>query len=155
MSAALSRRAAIGALATVPAALTPAALAASIPAPSDRSAWDRAYYEYRLLRLRMDAYYALGPFEWANEAFVLAQIMKATEPEKFEDAAKKLDAQEAEQLRYYKPVDAVALALVKMPAPDLDAVTVKLQLHKDHLEGTDNDRITWACIEDDLTRLAA
>lgn len=125
------------------------------PVASDRSAWDRAHHEYRRLRLRMDAYYALGPMDWANEAYRQANIYRTTEPEKFEQAINALHAEEEEQARYYEPVDAAAITLVRMPAPDLDAVAFKIKLHEDHLAATKIDRITWACIEDDLRRLAA
>jgi len=147
-----SRRAVLAGMMLAPAA---PALAASVPASPDRSAWDRAYHEYRRLRLRMDAYYALGPMNWANEAFCLAKLNRDEEPEKFDEAADALRNEEGETGRYYKPVDAAAIALVRMPAPDLDAVAFKIKLHDDHLSASDDEKIAWAYIEDDLRRLAA
>lgn len=146
----VSRRVALSIAATVP--LTPA-LAVASPAP-DRAAWAHAYQEYRRLKLRMDAYYALGPMHWLNEEYEYARRQEENDPETYDAATAALRAEENEQVRYYKPVTVAALALVQLPAPDLDAIATKMQVHKDTLEGMiDHEKITWGCIEDDLRRL--
>jgi hypothetical protein len=124
-----------------------------VPVP-DRQAWDRAYHEYQRLKLLQEAYYSLGPWERANDAFDLAKIRRASEPAAFERAMARLSAVEAEAARYVDPVHDAAVALMKTYAPDLAAVAVKIKLHKDELEATDHNEIAWTCILADLERMA-
>lgn len=118
-----------------------------------RSEWDRAHNEYRRLRMLMDAYYDLGPMDWANEGFLLHQRLKDTDPIGYEAAVHELRKQEDQSERYYMPVRAAAEKLVRLPAPDLDAVAIKMSLHKSDLEGTEHHELAWLCIEADLKRL--
>ncbi|WP_313332146.1 hypothetical protein [Sphingobium yanoikuyae] len=147
---AVSRRVALSMAAAVSAS---PALAAAAPV-HDRAAWDRAYHEYRRLRLRMDAYYKLGPFNWANEEHTQARLSKATDPNRFSAADRELRSEEERQAEYYRPVDAMALELINIPAHDLDAVAIKMKLHDDHLAASEHDRVAWGQIEIDLRRLA-
>ena len=146
----LTRRAALSIAAAVPVA---PALAAGSTLP-DRDTWDRACHEYRRLKLLMDAYYALGPLNWANEEYSRAKRWEGTGSKRYELADQHLRREEDEQDQYYKPVDAAALTLMQIPAPDLNAVALKIKLHDKHLAGTDDEQVAWRFIADDLRRLA-
>lgn len=147
----VSRRAALSLTAAVPMA---PALATAAPLP-DRAAWDHAYHEYRRLKLRMDAYYALGPMHWLNEEYEYARRDEERDPDAYDVAYDALRSEEEKQVSYYQPVSSAARILVRTPAPDLDAVAAKLQAHKDMIEGcVADEKQTWAFIESDLRRLA-
>lgn len=147
----VSRRVALSMAATAP--VLPAL--AAVPPSSDRAAWDRAYHEYRRLKLRMEAYYALGPMHWLNEEYEFARREELRDPEAYEAAHDALRSEEEKQLSYYQPASFAARVLVKTPAPDLDAVAAKMQAHKDMIEGCiDYEKQTWTFIESDLRRLA-
>lgn len=147
-----SRRAVLAGAALL--SLAGPALAASNEPGADRSAWDHACHEYRRLKLRMDAYYALGPFAWLNDDYDRAKLQEAHDPATFDAALTALRAEEDAQMQYYRPVTAAAVTLIKTPAPDLDAVTIKIQAHKDMIEGMiDEERQSWVYIDADLRRL--
>jgi len=147
----VSRRAALSIAAVTP--LAPAL--AAVPPTPDRAAWDRAYHEYRRLKLRMDAYYALGPMYWLNEEYEHARRDEARDPDAYDAAHDALRSEEEKQVSYYQPVSSAARILVRTPAPDLDAVAAKLQAHKDMIEGClADEKQTWTFIESDLRRLA-
>ena len=133
--------------------LAPAAAAST--ASGVRAAWDNALYEYHRLKIRQDAYYAIGPMDWVSEAYTVASIQKVADPVGFERAFAAVRAEEDASYRIYEPTRDAAIALVKTPAPDLDAVRFKMTLHKDHLESTANERLAWSCIVADLERLKA
>lgn len=134
--------------------LAPAAAAATSPAPSIREAWDRALYAYRWCQIREKAYFQLGPYNWANDNFDLAQLRKEEDPEQFEQAFQLLRHQEDDvSPTYFIPMRDAALALVQLPAPDLDAVAFKMELHKDNFDASVHDKMTWHCIMADLKRL--
>lgn len=138
-------------------ALAAATTALTVPAAAavaDRSVWDRAAYEYRRLKLRKDAYYSLGPMDWVNERYAIAHMERGSDPEECARAFEAVGEEERVCAQYYGPVDAAALALVRMPAPDLDAVAMKIELHKAHLEGGEHGQVAWHEIEADLKRLA-
>lgn len=119
-----------------------------------RSAWDRAYHEYRRLKLRMEAYYALGPMAWANEACGMAGYYKDDAPEEYQESLAALRQEEEVSPTLYEPVNEAALVLMRLPAPDLEAVAVKIALHKECFEAcTEYDRLAWSCIELDLQKL--
>lgn len=148
---AVSRRAALSMAAAIP--VIPAMAATQLPV--DRAAWDSAYHEYRRLKLRMDAYYTLGPMHWANEDHQYEKMNKESDPAALAAADTVLRAEEDAQEPYYRPVSVAALALMKIAAPDLDAVAAKMQVHKDIVDGLiEGERDTWDCIEADLRRLA-
>lgn len=148
-----SRRAVLTGVAIASAAVVLPAVASP---PTDRMAWDRAVHEYRRLKLRMEAYYTLGPSEWVNEACKMAKLTHGQGSEQHLKAKEAAYAEEDQGEGYWGPVDAAALILVELPEPDLDAVAMKIQLHKGHLESTtEHDRLAWSCIERDLARLAA
>lgn len=147
-----SRRAVLAGLAM--ASATPVLAQAATGGP-DRSDWDRAYHEYRRLKLRMDAYYALGPFDLVNEEYEDAKRSKESDPDAFDRADAALRAEEEAQGDYYRPATDAAVTLIRIAAPDLDAVAIKIQVHKDMIAGMiDEEKMTWSCIETDLRRLA-
>lgn len=147
-----SRRAVLAGLAL--ASATPVLAQAATGGP-DRSDWDRAYHEYRRLKLRMDAYYALGPFDWVNEEYEDAKRLKQSNPDAFDMADAALRAEESVQGDYFRPATDAAVALIQIAAPDLDAVAIKIQVHKDMIAGMiDEEKNSWSCIEADLRRLA-
>ncbi|ETI58937.1 hypothetical protein C100_22400 [Sphingobium sp. C100] len=120
-----------------------------------RIAWDEAYHEYRRRKLLCDAWYDLGPMDWANEAEAMARLHRDSEPTAYRRAVEAYRALEDESECYYGPPRDAALGLMRMPAPDLDAVAVKMVVHKDHLEGTAHHALAWSCILADLERLKA
>lgn len=122
----------------------------------DRSAWDRALYEYRRLKLRMDAYYEIGPYAWANEAHSYAAPNRISDPGTADAALAALRVEEDRSDQFYLLVTEAVLALIALPAPDLDSVSIKIDLHKRHLDGLFvHEQETWPAIETDLARLAA
>jgi hypothetical protein len=121
----------------------------------DRLAWDEAYHEYRRRKLLCDAWYALGPMDWANEAECHARMRRDSEPAAYRRAVDAYRAMEDEAERYYGPPRDAALTLLRLPAPDLDAVTIKMAVHNDQLEGTEHNALAWTCIVADLERLKA
>lgn len=145
-----TRRAVLGAMALAP--IAAGSVASAAPA---LSAWASAYHEYRRLRLLMQAYYDLGPMNWVSEDYLRLKLVKGLDPAILATAAAALQQQEDQTERYYGPVRDAARALMRLPAPDLDAVAVKMGLHKDDLEGTDDHELAWTCIQSDLERLAA
>jgi hypothetical protein len=103
----------------------------------------------------MDAFYTLGQMAWANERCDHASLNRVNVPEAFSAALADVRLLEDGAVQFYRPATMAALALIELPAPDLDAVELKIELHKAHLEGGDFDQVAWPAIEADLSRLAA
>lgn len=124
-------------------------------APDVRAAWAAVVHEYDRLKIRDDAYYALGPMDWVSTEYEFAFRTKTSDPDRFEKAFAAVRAEEDSSWRIYEPTRDAAIAVIKTPAPDLEAVRLKMTLHKDHLESTENERLAWSCIVADLERLKA
>lgn len=151
-----SRRGLLAGLALLAPAGALATEAAAATQPGvDRTLWDKAHHEYRRLTMLDDAYYKLGPVEWANEAFEQAKLQRDSDPDALRRAGEALHKATMASEAYYVPAREAALVLVRTPAPDLDAVLVKMELHDRHLESTVHNELTWTCIVADLERLKA
>jgi hypothetical protein len=160
------RRAFIAGLALTPAAIATPALAQEA---DRRLAWEDALHEWKRACALRDAFYEIGPMEWANNQWGWDQralegkygsLEKARlhpqgklEYDRAWNASRNV---EAVQDQYYEPADDAAWRLLRTPAPDVDAVRIKLDAVKKHELHLHNDRggEPWRIIERELRAFA-
>lgn len=133
-----NRRAVLGGMVAVPAVAV-----AAIPAhAADAGQWQRRYEEYRRLKGIQNAAEQFGEYYEANEAYGYWKIgfsadgsAPLSDREKIDrdGAWERLDAAQKRQIRDFdEPLDAAIAALVRTPAPTLDAALVKIEVIKEH-----------------------
>ena len=129
-----SRRALLGAAATLPVlALAPASAArGQLPAtvPIDRSLWDERLARYQALAARAKAAAETGWFRAANDRY----YRECADPAADREASfARLDrAEDLYWRRCTEPLQEAAVALVLIPPPDLDALRIKFDVVCSH-----------------------
>lgn len=161
---ATSRRDVMRALAAVP-----PTLAISNPALADTvqpNLWDQAVTRWQIACARQDAFCKVGPMREANDRFDQMKhdliehfgSMKAAkaDPIGARELARVFDATtvaEEQAVSYFTAAEHAATLLLRTPAPNVDAVQLKIRVVKEH--GLTNDLGTepWRIISADLDRL--
>ena len=153
-----SRRALLGAAATLPVlALAPASAArGQLPAtvPIDRSLWDERLARYRRLAAQAEAAAETGWFRAANDRY----YRESADPSADRKAAfaRVSRAEDLYWRRCTDPMQQAAATLALTPAPDLEALRTKLALIRTH-DLQELDCMTRNCfevLEEDVGRLA-
>jgi hypothetical protein len=157
-----TRRSALAALAAAPAAATLNAQAT--PTPTE---WQAKYDRYRCLRALSEASEDFGPITEANQqwdAFKYTleakygswERAKKSEPEACDQAWEKV--WQAEMMAYNTyglPMELAAIELMHVPAPNIDAALLKVQIAKQH-ELDNHSRMgsnPFDLVREDLARL--
>lgn len=156
------RRAFLTGMAAIPAL----AMTAQPAAASSRSTWDAAVFNWKAACITQEAYSEIGPLAEANDRYrddtdKLAtrygsiRRAKANVQGKaaIEAAFARVTAVEDEGRRHYEAADRAAVQLLRTPAPDIDAVRIKIQVTKDHDLHISLESEPWTIITRDLERL--
>jgi hypothetical protein len=121
------------------------AVSSNSPVATVQNAWDAALTEWKAARGLMDGFYAIGSMYRANDDWTRSGYDLETEFGSI-DAAKrhptgkrKVDKRfaayakvEETQSDYYEPADEAARRLIRTPAPNVDAVLLKIEVTKTH-----------------------
>lgn len=112
---------------------------------NDVTAWRAALAEWQRARALMDAFYDIGPMYRASEDWRLGRqdlvdtygsIDNAKQDpagaQEFERIWSHHKSWEDRQEEFYGPADEAARQLILTPAPDLDAILVKIDVTKKH-----------------------
>lgn len=154
------RRAFLTGMAAIPAV----ALTAQPAAASPRASWDAALFNWKAACIMQEAYSEIGPLAEANDLYrndtdVLAtrygSLRRAKANAQGKAAFARVTAVEDEGRRHYEAADQAAVQLLRTPAPDIDAVRLKIQVIKDHDLHISLESEPWTIITRDLERLAA
>lgn len=161
---ATSRRDVMRSLAIAPPALALSASALASPVPTN--AWDNAVKSWRLACALQDAFYKIGPMREANRDY---ELRKTEIAERYGSLGKaRANAKGAEELdrafdvmtgaedlsvKYVTDADRAAERMLRVPAPDIEAVRVKIDAAKDHALVDDLGDEVWRIISADIVRL--
>ena len=125
--------------------ITTFAAGSKLPAATIQDEWEAAVIDWKAARGLMDAFYAIGPMyrahaDWTCSGFDLdAEYGSVDEAKKHPTGRRKVEKRfaayskvEETQSDYYEPADEAARRLIRTPAPDIEAVLIKIEVTKLH-----------------------